>query len=364
MINLYDVILIALALGAMLGALLLVRPSFNSRDMHKIRKLRDKAEKDQKLISSVLETIQQGAKDTEYLSNQLKARVEQINRKNQNSRTRAEEAERAIEKAIKAEGELRNVSDQLGERIENVQAYWDERLAETNNTVQKLEGRLQQGLTQVDEGMLRLREQETMAQGYTRKLLEHQKEHLTSQQENAKLSNEMQKQLEAILQESAASLQTIQQQNKRSNALFKKYSEDLSVLEQQAHEQFTTTFQTADMARNELNEGMKETRAHNEKIREYETQSLKMHSRIKEQFEQVDNLQVDRLTKTVGLTDEMCANLQEGLENARALLTTLETKTTEVIKATEEEEPPASITTQDSDESEKPRNLFSLRAYR
>ena len=364
MINLYDVILIALALGAMLGALLLVRPSSNSRDMHKIRKLRDKAEKDQKLISGVLDSIQQGAKDTEYLSNQLKARVEQINRKNQNSRTRAEEAERAIEKAIKAESELRTISDQLGERIGNVQAYWDERLNETNSTVQKLEGRLQQGMTQVDESLLRLREQETMAQGYTRKLIEHQKEHLTSQQANANLSNEMQKQLEAILRESATSLQTIQAQNKRSNALFKKYSEDLLVFEQQAHEQFTTTFQTADMARNELNEGMKETRAYNEKIREYETQSLKMHSRIKEQFEQVDNLQVGRLTKTVGLTDEMCANLQEGLENARALLSTLETKTTEVIKATEQEESPASATPQDSDESEKPRNLFSLRAYR
>ncbi len=364
-INLYDIILIALALGAMLGALLLMRPSFNSRDIHKIRKLRDKAEKDQRLISNVLDTIQQGAKDTEYLSNQLKARVEQINRKNQNSQTRAEEAERAIEKAIEAENELRTISDQLGERIENVQTYWDDRLNETNGTVQHLESRLKQGLSQFDDSLIRLREQEQMAQGYTRKLLEHQKEHLKSQQENAQLSGEMRKQLETILQESTTSLQTIQEQNKRSDTLFKKYSDDLLALEEQAHEQFSTTFQTADMARNELNEGMKETRAHNEKIREYETQSLKMHSRIKEQFEQVDNLQVDRLIKTVDLTDEMCANLQEGLENARALLTTLEEKTTAVIKAKEEEEAPASVIQQDSDESDgKPRNLFSLRAYR
>lgn len=363
-INFYDVVLIALSLGAMLGALLLLRPSSNSRDAHKIRKLRDKAEKDQHIISNVLDTIQQGSKDTEYLSNQLKARVEQINRNNQNSLTRAEEAERAIEKAIEAESELRTISTQLGERIENVQTYWDERLDETNVTVQQLEGRLKHGLTQFDEGLLRLREQEKMAQGYTRKLLEHQKEHLTSQQENAQLSGDIQKQLETILRESTTSLQTIQAQNKRSNALFKKYSDDLLVLEQQAHEQFTTTFQTADMARNELTESMQETRTHNEKIRGYEAQSLKMHGRIKEQFEQVDNLQVDRLAKTVSLTDEMCANLQEGLENARALLTTLETKTTEVIKAGEEEEPPASAAQQDSNEREKPRNLFSLRAYR
>ena len=363
MINLYDVILIALALGAMLGALLLVRPSYNSQDAQKIRKLRDKAEQDQQTITNVLSAIQHGAKDTEYLSNQLKARVEQINRKNQNSQTHAEEAERAIEKAIEAENELRAISNQLGERIQHIQTYWDGQLHDTNDTIQQVKAKLQQGLTQVDEGLLRLREQEKMAQGFTKKLIEHQQEHLTSQQKNAQLSGTVHKQLETMLKESTASLQTIQKQNQHPENLFKKYSNDLQDLEQQAHEQFTTVFQTADMARDELNAGMKEARTHNEKLREYEVQSLNMHTRIKEQFENVDNLKVDRLTQTVGLTDEMCANLQEGLENARALLSTLEAKTTEVINANDEEEPLAPVT-QDSNESAKPRNLFSLRAYR
>lgn len=363
MINLYDVILIALALAAMLGALLLARPQFNSKDAHKIRKLREKAEKDQQHINHVLDTIQHGAKDTEYLSNQLKARVEQINRNNQNSQTRAEEAERAIEKAIEAEGELRNISTQLGERIQNVQTYWDEQLSDTNKTVQQVTSKLKQGLSQSDEGLLRMREQEKMAQGFTQKLLEYQKEHVASQQKNMQLSGEVQSQLENMLRESSASLQIVQEQKQRSEALYQKYADELLGLEQQAHEQFTAVFQTADMARNELNEGLKEARASNEKMREHEVQSLQMHTRIKDQFEQVDDLQVDRLSKTVGLTDEMCENLQEGLENARALLTTLEAKTTEVINADDEEEPPAPAAQYNS-ESAKPRNLFSLRAYR
>ncbi len=363
MINLYDVMLIALALGAMLGALLLVRPSFNRRDINKIRKLRGKVEKDQRLIANILGAAQQEAKDTESLNQQLKTRIEQINHESQSSHKRALEAERAIEKATAAESELRAISTQLGERIENVQTYWDERLDDTNKSVQQVEKRLKQGLTQVDAGLLRLREQEKMAQDHTRKLLDYQKEQLTTQQKNAQLSGEMQKQLEAILQESATSLQTIQAQNQRTDDLFKQYADGLQSLEQQAHEQFTTTFQTAEMARTELNEGMKEMRTNSEKVREYETQSLTMHSRIKTQFDQVDKLQIDRLTKTVGLTDEMCVNLQEGLENARALLSTLEAKTTEVINA-HEEEPPVSATATANDQPEKPRNLFSLRAYR
>lgn len=363
MVNLIDVVIIAIALMAALGALLLLRPQVDRRDALKIRKLRTKAEKDQQMIAQVLNTIQHGARDTEYLSSQLKARVEQINRENQNSHTRAEEAERAIEKAIEAENELRSISTQLGERIQYVQTYWDEQLGDTSETVKQVQTKLKQGLNQVDEGLLRLREQEKMAQGFTQKLLEHQKEHLASQQKNAQLSGEVHTQLETMLRESTASLQTIQEQNKQSDTLFKKYSDEILGLEQQAHEQFAEIFQTTDVARTELNTSLSEARKHTAKLQEYEEEGQKMSGRIQDQFEKVDHLQVDRLTKTVSLTDEMCENLQEGLENARDLLATLEAKTTEVINAKDEEEAPA-LAMQDNSESAKPRNLFSLRAYR
>lgn len=363
MVNFIDVVIIAIALMAALGALLLLRPQVDHKDTHKIRKLRHKAEQDQQVIAQVLDTIQHGAKDTEYLTNQLKARVAQINRENQNSLTRAEDAERAIEKAIEAESELRSISTQLGERIQYVQTYWDEQLSDTTDTVKQVKSKITHGLTQVDEGLLRLREQEKMAQGFTHKLLEHQREHLASQQKSAKLSSTMHEQLENIIKDSAASLQTVQEQHAQSEQMFKKYTDEIQELENRANEQFTDVFQSTDMARKELNANVKEAHERTAKIRDYENQSSQMSSSINEKFEQVNELKVDRLSKTVSLTDEMCENLQEGLENARALLTTLEKKTIEVIDANEAEETPAPEKNDDN-EGDKPRNLFSLRAYR
>jgi ATP-dependent Clp protease ATP-binding subunit ClpA len=74
----------------------------------------------------------------------------------------------------------------------------------------------------------------------------------------------------------------------------------------------------------------------------------------------VDKLQVDRLAKAVDLTDEMCVDLQTGLENARNLLKLLEEKTQQVFKEVDAE----STNEQASSEAKRNDNLFSLSAYR
>lgn len=363
MVNLIDVIIIAIALIAALGALLLLRPQVDHRDAHRIRKLMHRAEQDQKTIAGILGTIEHGAKDSEYLTSQLKSRVAQINTENKTSQSRAETAEQTIKKARAAEQELHKISTELGERIRQIQSYWSTQLEDTTGSVKQIKTRLKQGLSQVDEGLVRLQEQERMAQGFTHKLLQHQKEHLAAQQKNTLVAADVHSQLENILKESAASLQTIRQHQQQTTDLYNSYAEGLRKLEQQANEQFAEAFQSTDMARQELTAGLQESRQNLEKLRQYEVQGSQMHERITEQFNLVDPLKVERLGETVDLTDEMCINLQEGLENARALLSTLEEKTAEVIDASEKKQPATeqSIT---HPADGHPRNLFSLRANR
>lgn len=357
MVNLIDVVIIAIALIAALGALALLRPQVDHRDAYRIRKLRNKAEQDQKTIAKVLTSLQHGTEDAEQLTKQLKSRIEQVNKDNQASHAQSKAVADAAKIAKEAETELRTLSGQLEERVQSVQTHWDGQLNETTETIKQLQGKLTRGLTQMDEGLLRLREQEKMAQGFTQKLLTQQQEHSSTQKENAQLLTDTQSELADTLRESSLSLTVIREQQKKSDELLNQYTNTVLDLEQRAQEQFTETFQSIDVANQELNDSLKQARENTHKINEYEQQSNTMSTRVREQFEHVDHLKVDRLSKTIDLTDEMCVNLQQGLENARSLLATLETKTTEVLEASEKEAPSL------PKEEGKPRNLFSLRAY-
>lgn len=361
MVNLIDVVIIAIALMAALGALLLLRPQVHQQDAHDVRKIRLGAEKDQQRIAEILNTIQHGAQDADYLNAQLKSRVEQINREGQSSRVIAEEAERTINRVKEAESELRGISTQLGERIQYVQTYWDGQLTDTVEAVRNVHSKLTQGLSQVDEGLGRLREQEKMAQGFTQKLIENQKMQFSAQQENARLATDINVQLESMLRESSKTLHSMQEQQKQANSLFAHFTTEMQELEQQAQEYFTSTFQTTDVARQELIQGLDETREKMAKLREQDEQGNLMGQRIRQQFDKVDKLQVDRLAKAVDLTDEMCVDLQTGLENARNLLKLLEEKTQQVLNEVDTEQANATTST---DASKRNDNLFSLSAYR
>lgn len=361
MVNLIDVVIIALSLMAFLGAFILLRPKPYQQDAHDMRKIRLGAELDQQRIAEILNTIQHGAQDADYLNAQLKTRVEAINHEGHASRRLLEEAERTIQRVKEAESELRSISTQLGERIQYVQTYWDGQLTDTVEAVRNVHTKLTQGLSQVDEGLSRLREQEKMAQGFTQKLIENQKMQFAAQQENARLASDINVQLESMLRESNKTLRSMQEQQQQANSLFTQFTTEIQDLEQQAQEYFTQTFQTADAARQELMLGLAETREKMAKLREQDEQGSVMGQRIRQQFEKVDKLQVDRLAKAVDLTDEMCVDLQTGLENARNLLKLLEEKTQQVLNEGELE---PSQTPTLADTSKRNDNLFSLSAYR
>ncbi|HPQ94351.1 MAG: hypothetical protein KDI44_09795 [Thiothrix sp.] len=356
MISILDVLIIAIALIALQAAVLLLRPQAGQRERYLLSKYRAEAEQERKQLAQIIETIQHGAQDANYLGEQLKTRFEQINKDCETSKNRADDAGQVIQHAREAERELRDISSQLADRIQHVQNYWDQQLQDTVDTVRTVKQKLQTGLSQVDDGILRLREQERLAQGLTRKLLEHQKSQLSAQEEHARLSAEVQTQLETMLQESTLAMSRLREQQETSEQRFSRHSEEMETLEQQAQEQFTSLFQTTDMARQELEANLEESRRIVGNLRENSEQGQDMTSKVREQFAQVENLKVDRLTQTVSLTDEMCADLQEGLENARTLLKTLENKTAQVISESESTHAEAEAA------SEPPRHLFSLKS--
>ncbi len=324
MLGYIDWIIILVALLAAIGAVLLLLPQTNSKETQELRVVRLQAEADRKKVADVLDVTQHGAQDAEHLLTKLKAQVEQTTRSYEASQARAEQAERIIERVTTAEQEIRDISSQLGDRLQHLQSYWDEQLGDSVESVKRIRSKLHEGLTQVDDSLVRLREQEKMAQGFTRRLIEHHHEQANNQQENARLSAEVHNRLETMLKESSHLLEQMQRYQQDADNVFLKFNTEMEGLEIQANERFSTLFQTTDLARHELSAGLEEGRKHVETMRRREEQSNDLSRRIHQQFEQIDHIRVERIAKTLDLTEQMSTDLHKGMENARDLLFSLE----------------------------------------
>jgi uncharacterized phage infection (PIP) family protein YhgE len=324
MLGYIDWIIILIALMAAVGALLLLYPQSGNRDVRGIRELRSQAEKDRKRIADVLEITQHGAQDAESLVKKLKDQVSDVSRNYQATQARVEQVERMIERVSTAEHEMRDISTQLGERLQHLQGYWDEQLGDSVESVKRIRGKLKEGLESVDESLFRLRDQEKMAQGFTRKLIDHHQQQVQHQQENTRLSAEVHSRLEDMLKESSHLLEQMQRYQQDADEVFQSFNQEISGMESQASEQFTALFQTTDQARSELTAGLEESRQHLGEMRIREAQSDDLSRRIRQQFEQIDHIRVERISKTLDLTDQISNDLHKGVTNAREMLSTLE----------------------------------------
>lgn len=324
MLGYIDWIIIMIALLAALGAVLLLLPQSSGQESQQLRIVRLQAENNRKKVAEALEVTQNGARDAEELLKKLKDQVEQASRTYEASQARAEQAERIIERVTAAENEIRDISTQLGERLQHLQGYWDGQLGDSIESVKKIRSKLHEGLTQVDESLIRLREQEKMAQGITRKLIEHQQDFSFNQQENVRLSAEVHSRLEEMLKESAQLMEKMARYQQDADNIFQKFTADMEGLEEQANDQFRTLFQTTDLARHELASGMEESRKHLETMRRREEQSNELSKRIAQHFDQIDHIRVERIAKTLDLTEQMSSDIHKGMENARDLLASLE----------------------------------------
>ncbi|MEB4592204.1 hypothetical protein VSS37_14530 [Candidatus Thiothrix sp. Deng01] len=340
MLGYIDWIIILIALMAAIGAVLLLLPQTSSKESQQLRIVRLQAENDRKRVAEVLEITQHGMQDAESLLKKLKEQVEHSNRVYEAGQARAEQAERVIERVTTAEGEIRDISSQLGERLQHLQGYWDEQLGDSVDSVKRIRSKLHEGLTQVDDSLNRLREQEKMAQGFTRKLIEHQHAQAMSQQENARLSAEVHNRLEEMLKESSHLLEQMTAYQKDADTIFQKFNTEMEGLESQASEHFNTLFQSTDLARHELNSGLEESRNHLETMRRREEQSNDLSRRISQHFDQIDHIRVERIAKTLDLTEQMSSDLHRGMENARDLLSSLELAVQNVTASLESKQQP------------------------
>ena len=324
MLGYIDWIIILIALLAAGGALLLLYPQSNQQDKDSLYDLRKQAEINQKRIQDVLESTQSGAKDAENLVQQLRQHVNKAGEVCQSSQVKASEAEAILERVSIAEKEMRDISTQLGERLAHLQGYWDEQLGDSVSSVRKIRSQLKESLGQVDDSLTRLHEQERMAQGFTRKLLDYHQEQARSQQDNSRLSKQVHERLEDMLVESTHLLDRMKRYQQDADAIFARFSDDMASMEGQAGDVLKNWVDSTDSARKELQASLDETQQHLGTMRLREAQSDELERKIRQHFEEVEKINVAQLSKNLDLTDQMSDHLHKGVEQARNVLSTLQ----------------------------------------
>ena len=325
----------AIALLAAVGAYLLLRPFFKRANKNQLRTLIQDAEADKQRMSALLQTMQNQVQEANGLQQQLSEYLAEAERKQVVGRSLTQTIEETATRAREAESGLKQLSEQLTARVAHVQNYWDEQLNQTANTVREVHSQLSCSLQEVDAGLQRLHEQERMAHSFTQKLVAHQKNGFAAQQENLRLSTEINARLEGMLNESARSLLDIQTQQRTSSELFASFSEEVQAMEKALQTQYTAVSTSGETMSAQVEKSLAQMQMHLQTMQQQEADSSHMKQHIQEQLKQVDALPLERLTRTVDITDEMCADLQVGLENAHRLLQVLEQKTVQVLDDSE-----------------------------
>jgi len=215
---------------------------------------------------------------------------------------------------------LQRATESIGNRLTQVQSYWDDQLEETVDTVQRIRSSLGASLNRVDNSMERLKEQEIMSQQFTKKLLKNYEEQSAAQKENNLISTHVRESLEATLGESNQLLKHLQKYHRDAEDTFKNFSTTMQDYETQTYEQFEDIFSSTDSARKELQAGLEDSKQAIENIKSRDKDAQALTDRVSAQLDSLETDRVEIMTKTLKDTNEMCNELKQGMNDTQDVL--------------------------------------------
>jgi len=313
------IVVIAITLAIILFTLF----SSTSLEANKRRKLNEITADVQHKHHTVSDSIQQihlHTEKAEQLINKLQQKFDVLDKLQNSAETRGSDLEETAEKLYAYERDLRRSAENISSRLDQVQNYWDDQLEETVETVKRIKQSLSGGLTQVEDGVGRIREQENMAQNFTRKLVKTYEEQAEIQRENNRITNVVRENLEETLNESNQLLDRLQNLHKNADETFQTFSTRIDQYEGRAFEQFESLFSNIETARKEADENLKTSHAIVTELKTRQTDTEHLHEKIDHQLEQLEVDRVRILTETLDDTSKMCHTLKKDMDDARHVL--------------------------------------------
>jgi len=264
--------------------------------------------------------IHEHEKSVSGLAGKLHQRLEILDQLQASAENRSSALDTTTEKLQSHERDLQRATDSIGTRLDQVQTYWDEQLEETVDTVQRIRSRLGSSLSHVDNSMGRLKEQESIAQQLTSKLLKSYEAQASAQKENNLISSQVRQSLDATLSESNQLLQHLQNYHQNAEQTFKHFSSKMEEYESRSYKQFEEVFSNTDSVRKALHANLEQSQQVVAKLESYDKNVQQLSEKVTNQLDQLEMDRVEIITKTLRDTSEMCHDLKQGMNETQSVL--------------------------------------------
>ncbi|MCF6189166.1 MAG: hypothetical protein L3J51_01660 [Cocleimonas sp.] len=306
-----------------------------NREKKLIKELRIEAEAEKDHVISAAASIREKEEETSELVKDMQDKANRLTSKIDLADKHNEKILEVTEKVIKHEKELKEVSDHVSIRMNDIQDYWNDQLHETISVIGKVQSGLDENLAKVDDGIETMQRQKELSQDLLQDFLSKHKEQEEVVSNSSNISEQVTKSLEETLEESNKLLELLKQHQKVAEKSLQGFSNELTVYEEQAYEQFDSTFQVADLARQELTANIDESRKHIETMRRHEEQSHNINTQTQKNLELLDYSKIMKLSTTLDSTHDMFTDIRSRVDETKHMLDELKDIETDIKERSE-----------------------------
>ena len=301
-----------------------------NREKKLIKELRIEAEAEKDHVISAAASIREKEHETSELVKDMQDKASRLTSKIDLADQHNEKILEVTEKVIKHEKELKEVSNHVSTRMNDIQDYWNDQLHETISIIGKVQSGLDENLTKVDDGIETMQRQKELSQDLLQDFLSKHKEQEEVVSNNSNISEQVTKSLEETFKESNKLIELLKQHQKIAEKSLQGFSQELTVYEEQAYEQFDSTFQVADLARQELTANIDESRKHIETMRRHEEQSHNINTQTQKNLELLDYSKIMKLSTTLDSTHDMFTDIRSRVDETKHMLDELKDIETDI----------------------------------
>ena len=290
------------------------------REKKIIKNMRLEVEHDKDNITSAATTIREQEKETTRLTHEMRSQATEFSTQQKATEKFTQEIQSSSEKIKDQEQLLTKITDHVSQRMEEIQSYWDEQLQNTLSSIEKVQTSLTTNLSTVENDLVKMQQQKLLSQELLQEFLNKHSEQTNTLKSTSDISNQVSENLQQTYEESKKLIKLIQKHQKDAERSLKSYADKLNNFEEQAYEQFDTSFQVADLARQELTANLDESRKHVETMRRKEQQTHEISAQTMKQLEKLDYSKIIKISNTLDSTQDRFDEIHNKVEETRYML--------------------------------------------
>lgn len=290
------------------------------REKKLIKELRMEAEENTDHISSAASTIREQEKETTQITQTMRNQASELSVNQKETQHYTKKIIETSKKVEESEKEVEEVSNKVSENMTRIQKYWDSQVNETVDTISLFQHSLKENINIASEELDKINQQKSISDELLQEVLNKHNNQNLQIESNSELSEKLSANLQQAFTESNKLLDLLKKQQEHAETSLNEYSERLNNFEEQAYEQFDTSFQVADLARQELTANLDENRKHIETMRRQEEQSHGLNTQISKNLETLDYSKIVKISETLDTTQNMFDDIHHKVEETRHML--------------------------------------------